>query len=463
VEWAEPVNRERGRETEFEEILGYHLEQAVRYRKELGPLDPHGRELADRAAAKLGSAGRRAFARGDLPAATNLLRRATGLLDREKPDRIDLLTDLAYVLMEDGDFPSMLETVTEAAGAAERIGDERRARQVAIARNNHALFGAEETADTTAMLEETLEAINWFEKTGDLRGSTLAWRLVAAIHGTAGRYEEAGEAGQRTIAVARESGDTRAAARGAIVYAISSLHGPTRVDEAIRRCDALAGDVVGDRRAEGIILGVGGLLRAMVGDFAVARELSAQGRAMLIDLGSSVTAFATSTESARIEFLAGDIAAADEVLSRDLVSLEAIGERYYRSTIAGLHARARFALGDQDGALVSAELTHELADPVDSEAQILWRSAEAKVRAARGDAATAVRLASEAVEIAAETVDLMLHADALTDAGEVLLILGRDNEAEPLLREALLLCERKGAPAAAARVDSILGQLAIAT
>ena len=46
VDWAERVNRERGRETEFEEILGYHLEQAVRYRSELGPLDEHGRELA---------------------------------------------------------------------------------------------------------------------------------------------------------------------------------------------------------------------------------------------------------------------------------------------------------------------------------------------------------------------------------------------------------------------------------
>ena len=56
VEWAEPVNRDRGRETEFEEILGYHLEQAVRYRAELGPLDEHGRTLGDRAATKLGSA-----------------------------------------------------------------------------------------------------------------------------------------------------------------------------------------------------------------------------------------------------------------------------------------------------------------------------------------------------------------------------------------------------------------------
>ena len=36
VTWAERVNRERGREEEFEEINGYHLEQAYRYRLELG-------------------------------------------------------------------------------------------------------------------------------------------------------------------------------------------------------------------------------------------------------------------------------------------------------------------------------------------------------------------------------------------------------------------------------------------
>ncbi|MDQ3895626.1 MAG: AAA family ATPase, partial [Actinomycetota bacterium] len=42
-EWAERVYRERGREAEFEEILGYHFEQAHRYWAELGPLDAHAR------------------------------------------------------------------------------------------------------------------------------------------------------------------------------------------------------------------------------------------------------------------------------------------------------------------------------------------------------------------------------------------------------------------------------------
>jgi hypothetical protein len=38
--WADGVNRDRG--VEFEEILGYHLEQAWTYLSELGPLDDRG-------------------------------------------------------------------------------------------------------------------------------------------------------------------------------------------------------------------------------------------------------------------------------------------------------------------------------------------------------------------------------------------------------------------------------------
>ena len=42
VKWADQINAERGRGLEFEEILGYHLEQAYRYLAELGPLDREG-------------------------------------------------------------------------------------------------------------------------------------------------------------------------------------------------------------------------------------------------------------------------------------------------------------------------------------------------------------------------------------------------------------------------------------
>ena len=86
-EWfADWMERNAGeRLTEIEEIVGYHLEQAVRLRLELGPADARTRRLAARAVERLGASGRRAFGRDDVPAAVNLLERTAALLDWTTP------------------------------------------------------------------------------------------------------------------------------------------------------------------------------------------------------------------------------------------------------------------------------------------------------------------------------------------------------------------------------------------
>ena len=461
VAWAEVVNRERGRETEFEEILGYHLEQAVRYRSELGPLDTAGRELAVRAATKLGSAGRRAFDRGDLPASANLIRRAVALLDPDAVQRTELLTELAYVLLDDGDFPAALDAIDEAADISGRAGDARLTRHADVVRHVHTLYGSEQYANSAAALAATMEAIEEFEAERDLEGLSSAWQLLAALHGTAGRYEEAAAANLQVIAVAQELGNTRIRAWGVIGYAVSSLHGPTPVADAIRECQALADDVAASRRTEAVWLGILGQLSALAGDFGEARERSSRGRAMLKELGPSVLAVSTSIGSARIELLADDPSSAERLLAQDLGDLEAIGERYFRSTVAGLHAHALIALGDVERAAVSVELARELADPDDLEAQVLWRSAAAKAAALRGAADEAVKLGREAVELASQTADLVLHADAQLDQSTVVRAVGREDEAGPPMREALQLYERKGAVAAVRRVRRMLDAAAV--
>ena len=52
---------------EYEEFLGYHLEQSFLYRAELGPVENHGRRLGAEASHIPSSAGCRALARGDMP------------------------------------------------------------------------------------------------------------------------------------------------------------------------------------------------------------------------------------------------------------------------------------------------------------------------------------------------------------------------------------------------------------
>ena len=108
VEWAEQVNRERDREQEFEEILGYHLEQAFRYRSELGPIDAEGRAIG--AGARNGSVARGAV---PWPAATSRQRRTSWpeqspCSRTNDPQRIELLVDLGNAQLDRGTFAEAL-------------------------------------------------------------------------------------------------------------------------------------------------------------------------------------------------------------------------------------------------------------------------------------------------------------------------------------------------------------------
>ena len=146
VAWAEQVNRERDREQEFEEILGYHLEQAFRYRAELGPIDAEGRQIGTRASERLGAAGRRAFARADLPAATNLLERAAALREVGDPARIELQVDLGEAQLERGTFSEATSTLEEAATAASAIGDARLEARATLTKRYVEIYAAASSA-----------------------------------------------------------------------------------------------------------------------------------------------------------------------------------------------------------------------------------------------------------------------------------------------------------------------------
>ena len=78
VRFADWLER-RGGLVELDEILGYHLEQAARYKQELAERDP---PLAERAGRRLAAAGRSALWRGDSRAAAGLLERSLALTVR---------------------------------------------------------------------------------------------------------------------------------------------------------------------------------------------------------------------------------------------------------------------------------------------------------------------------------------------------------------------------------------------
>src|SRR5438094_2478281 len=78
---------------EQDEIAGYHLEQAARYREEIGSPDA---VLAEAAFRRLSAAGQAALGRSDWNGARALMRRALVLLPVGHPTRADLLPDYYF-------------------------------------------------------------------------------------------------------------------------------------------------------------------------------------------------------------------------------------------------------------------------------------------------------------------------------------------------------------------------------
>jgi predicted ATPase/class 3 adenylate cyclase len=463
VDWADAVNRDRARELEFAEILGYHLEQAYHYLEELGTVDEEARALARRGAHQLGTiAGRRAFARGDMGAAANLLRRAATLLPEDSPERAELLPDLGEAMMELGEFAWAEVYLDEAATTAETVGDERLRADAVLTRllvRHHTLDDL--TGWRVEVERETAALIPTLEELGAAAELAKAWRMVSFVHGIVCHWEATAAAQERALQYAREAGKRRQEARLAGSYTVSLTNGPTGVDEAIERCEEIAASGLVDRQAEALALSSLSYLYALQGSFEDARDRYRQARRLLEELGTPLLGSQTSMTSARVELLAGDAAAAERDLRRDFDALGELGERYFRPYVGALLTRALLAQERlDDAATVTAEVA-AMADEEDVESQSMLRAAQARIAAGRGEHAVAVPLAREAVRLIEETDDSVSRAEALVDLALVLRASGLADEARDALEQARSLVASKGARPLEERVAALLEELAV--
>lgn len=444
AEWAERVNLERGRATEHEEIVGYHLEQAHSYLGELGPLDDHGRELGDRAAVLLASAARRAFGRNDMPAAASLFRRAVQLRPERHPRRLELLPDLGEALTEIGELAWAEMFLDEAIEAAHDTGDERLAAEAELGRLVIKRFSERLDTWTASVLSTAERAIPIFERLGDDAALARAWRVIANANGVANRFGDAAEAALQAGEYARRAGDGRLQARAATGYAMTALYGPTAVTEAIARCEQVLADTTGDKRLEGVVMCVLAPLHAMRGDFDVARGLYSKGRSLLEEIGATLIAANTALNAATVEILAGDPVAAERELRATYELLAEIDETYLRPTIAAYLAEALSIQGRFLEAEAYAQIAREVAADDDVSSQALWRTVRAKILARDEDLDGAINVASEAVELLQGTDGIVGQADALTVLADALERAGRRSEADDARAAALMLYEQKG-------------------
>jgi class 3 adenylate cyclase/tetratricopeptide (TPR) repeat protein len=459
VDWAERVNRERDRGAEFEEILGYHLEQAHQYLSELGPLDDHGLELGRRGATKLGPAGRRAFARGDMAAAANLLRRAVNLLPERDPSRVELLPDLAEVMTEIGEFAWGEVFLEEAMEAAQATGDSTLEAHVTLGRLLLQRFG--DDADWgDRVVAVTNDVIEVLERAEDYAGLAKAYRLLCLVHGTASQWAAFLAAGDRDLHYATLAGDRRAQMRAVTARAIAANYGPEPMETAIAHCEEALELAAGNRRSEGLVMSYLAELEALHGNFDRARELCRASREILLDAGAEIQAHGTASRAGPVELLAGDPAAAVARLRLDYDALSELNEIYFACTLAALLAEALYVGGDHDEAILFTRKAEELAPEDDAWTQAAWRSTRAKLIAlGNGDGEEALDLARQGVELLQTTDSPVWRANALSDYATVLEAYGQMGEARATLEEALSLYESKAASVPVERTRMRLNQI----
>jgi DNA-binding SARP family transcriptional activator len=427
------------RTTEYEEIVGYHLERAYRYRVELGPVDEVARALAREAAERLGAAGRRAFARSDAPGALNLISRAVSLLPPEDPLRVDLVPNVRVVQgMEDLSWAD--KVLTEAVEAAATSGDRRLAAQALVQRGLLRLFTA---TDVTPQELVTVaeQAIRVFDELDDDLGLARAWRLVAQAHYLDRHAGPSAEAGERALAYARRAGDSFEQREIVEWLGIALVLGPASASDAERRCRRLLDEVAGDPALEANLLGTLAYLVGIQGRSGEFAKL--MGRAEQA-AGPDEWIWTVPAHFAWIALLRADPAAAEHALRPDYEQLTKIGEKSHFSSITTLLAQAVYGQGRHDEAEGLLQEAENASRPNDVHSQIVARATKAKVLALRGELAEAERLAREAVAFAEEGDFLHSHGEALTDLAEILELAGRSEEAAGAIRRAIALHEQKG-------------------
>jgi class 3 adenylate cyclase/tetratricopeptide (TPR) repeat protein len=429
---------------EYEEIVGYHVEQAHRALVELGTPSEQTAAVAERASGLLTSAGERAFARGDMPAAVNLLSRASALLGSDDARRLELLTEVAFALMETGDFGRLIAVAQELREAAAQTEDAGLQAQATIVSLWVRLFtNPEQWADDAET--EARRAIATFRTRGDEGGLARAWSLLGLVQTMTARFASAEESWWRVVEHADRAGNRREVLEGLSWIPGAIWAGPTPAEPGIRRCREIFGRAQRDKKAMASALFSEAMLEANRGRFDVARELFDRARALLEEVALPVwTAGPLAQCVGWADLLEGNPAAAERELRRGYETLNAIGEVTLLSTVAGMLADAVYAQGRYEEAERFTRTSEEAAGAEDVYTHVLWRNVRAKVHAQQGQMAEALRLAREAVTLVQSTDSLHLRWHTLMSEAEVLRLAGRIEEARADLHGAILAAEQKG-------------------
>jgi class 3 adenylate cyclase/tetratricopeptide (TPR) repeat protein len=447
--WLERVAGDRV--SEYEEILGYHLEQAYRFRVELGISDGHTAELGRAAADRLMASAERARERSDVAGAEALLRSAVEISDGAARSRASF--ELSRTLNESFDFQACAEAAERAIEVARATDDrphEVRSRLI-LAEARAQIDPTQTLAETKAVTEEALAELQGLGDEDGIAHATLTLARMAFFEGRAARCIEIVERLLDRAAVMPFSVRLEIA----LNLGSASYFGPQTVADAIRTHE-FALELV-----EQSVITRAGLLNARAALWAMQglreewlREIERVDRLVA---GTPIgILFQTRGEAARV---LGRFDQAQDIFREAVAFWDARGETAFNSTCTALLAVVLCDLGRFDEAEHQAARSRDLSADDDFASHAAWRMARARVRSDRDDHMGALGDADQAVSILDATDYIAWQAEGNEVRGMVLAASGRTAEATADLERSIELFERKGVVPAVERVRGRLASL----
>ena len=441
ADWLERVVGERL--TEYEEIVGYHLEAAHRYRIDLGDSGDPVETLAERAATRLAAAGARAFDRGDNRAAASLAERVLRLRTLSDPRSrrlLPLYIDSLIELGALGDARGWLERGTASAVATD---DELLGAWCEVLRSRLQSLVRDDAR--TTMQSSLADATKVFVRHSDERGLARVARDRAFELWGRGRMAAAAKKFDIAADHAVRGGLLAEAAYDRSFRLVALAVGPAPVRETLEAVDLALASVSHLRSAAELKITRSTAL-ASVGRIEEARLGISEGIAILFDLGLQWWAEGVMGQlAAFIERQAGDLEAARDLLETSVRAADAIGERAYSSTTAALLADVLCELGRFDEASEMSSVSEDRSSQDDVLTEVLWRSARGRVFAAHGKDREATEMMERALELIGATDFIGVHGDVWRHMADLRSTLDRPpSDQAAALTEAQRLYAAKG-------------------
>jgi DNA-binding SARP family transcriptional activator len=428
--------------------IGFHLETACRYERELGG-EAEDR-LAQAAGTRLAAAGRLARVRGDLPGEIGFLHRAVALLGADRAPGAELLPALVSALIEAGASARAEVLAHQALSASAALDLPTVGAWAAIERERIRLHRHPESFDVVRAVAVVDRASRTLRAQGDEVGLARADFLMADLTWITGDLVASGVHAERMLDHARLAGSGFDVATALIFVAWCLIEGPWPVPEAVARYDALAGDAAGLRAAELTLIGCRGALTALTGPYDEARGALADAAAGLVEMQLSGTRLYLALLTGLAAMHAGEPEAAEQAAREAEALVTDPGDRWLLSMVQSDLALSILA---QDRLAEAAEAVAAMdarPAPCDADWVIKRHMARALLAARRGEPERGLDDARAAIAAAERTDMVVNRANAHRTLAELLAATGDRAGAMAALTRALALHEAKGSLAAAA-------------